>query len=139
MHVVQLNYAIDAGLSDPDEVLARYRTLTGWSDAVAAAGAVRMSVVQRFQRDARVVRNGIEYTFCRSSSVHHAVAGAQPDVVHVNGLIFPAHTWLLRQRLAAPTAMVVQDHGGGVPDSRLGPAGRAIRRWMLGAADAFLF
>lgn len=139
MHVVQLNYAVDERLVDPETVLARYRTLTGWSDALADAGAEHVSVVQRFHRDARIVRNGIDYTFCGASSVYQAVATKQPDIVHVNGLNFPAQTWWLRKRLNRATAIVVQHHGGGVPVARHTRFRRAIRRRMGGAADGFLF
>jgi glycosyltransferase involved in cell wall biosynthesis len=139
MKVVQLNYAFDQTLTDPDALLARYRTLTGWSDAVAGAGADRVTVVQRFHRGARIARNGIEYTFCSPSRVHHTVADAQPDVVHVNGLHFAAQTWALRQMLDRSAAIVVQDHGGGVPAGRRVRFDRAIRRRMSGAVDGFLF
>src|SRR5262245_2053097 len=139
MNVVQLNYAFDKALTDPGALLEAYRTLTGASEAVAAAGANRTSVVQRFHRDARITRNGIEYVFCRPSRVHQAVAAAQPDVVHVNGLHFAARTWALRQRLDRSIAIVVQDHGGGVPAGKRVRLDRAIRRTMSSAADGFLF
>ena len=139
MNVVQLNYAFDKALTDPGALLEAYATLTGFSEAVAAAGADRMTVVQRFHHDARITRNGIEYTFCKLSRVHRTVADAQPDVVHVNGLDFVAHTWALRQWLNRSVAIVVQDHGGGVPAGRRVRFDRAIRRRMSGAVDGFLF
>ena len=139
MHVVQVNFTCDADLADPDALLARYRTLVAWSDAVAAAGAARMTVVQAFPYDARVVRNGIEYMFRPAARLHHAVADARPDLVHVNGLIFPARTWLLRQTLKRRTAIVVQDHGGDAPGDGRTAVHRAFRRSALRAADAFLF
>jgi hypothetical protein len=58
--VVQVNYAFDKGLTDPDELLDRYFTLTGWSEALRGAGAGSVAVVQRFHRDVRVARNGID-------------------------------------------------------------------------------
>jgi glycosyltransferase involved in cell wall biosynthesis len=139
MNVVQLNYAFDKALTDPGALLEAYGTLTGFSEAVAAAGADRTTVVQRFHRDARIRRNGIEYTFCSASRVHQTVADAQPDVVHVNGLHFAARTWALRQRLDRSVAIVVQDHGGGVPAGRRVRVDHAIRRRMSGAVDGFLF
>jgi len=142
MRVVQLNYAFDPALPDPDALLDAYHTLTGWSDAVVAAGAdgdgVTMTVVQRWHRAARVERNGIDYQFCPRSELHRMVTATRPDVVHVNGLIFAASAWLLRQRLPSRTAMVMQDHGGGIPGRLLG-ARRPIARRLLRAADALLF
>src|SRR5437879_2116963 len=55
--VVQVNYGFDKDLADPDALLDRYTTLTSWSDALADAGAARVSVVQRFHRQAQVIRN----------------------------------------------------------------------------------
>ena len=65
LSVVQVNYAFDKGLTDPDALLDRYFTLTGWSDALVRAGAGPVAVVQRFHRDAEVARNGVDYVFRR--------------------------------------------------------------------------
>lgn len=138
MHVVQLNYAFDPALNDPEALLDAYHTLTGWSDAVAAAGADGVTVVQRWRSAARVERNGVAYQFCPRSDLHRVVSAARPDVVHVNGLIFAAPAWLLRRRLPPSTAMVMQDHGGGIPGRLLG-ARRPITRRLLRAADVLLF
>jgi len=138
--LVQVNYEYDKSLSDPDELLDRYFTLTGWGQAARRAGAGRVAVVQRFHRSARLSRDGIEYVFCnaRVPGLSRAVAGLGPDIAHVNGLIFPALTWMLRRMLPASTAVVVQNHSDGGAVGRapfLRVAGRAART----AADAFLF
>ena len=89
--VVQVNYVYDKALADPDALLDRYFTLTGWSDALVEAGAGRVAVVQRFHRDALISRGGVDYVF-RKRGMAAAVAGRAPDVVHVNGLTFPVAT-----------------------------------------------
>ena len=140
LSAVQVNYAFDNDLADAEQALDRYRTLTGWSEALLCAGAGRVAVVQRFHRDAHVSRNGVDYFFRagRAWRLARAVSQLEPDIVHVNGLIFPAATWLLRRALPSTSAIVVQNHsdGGAVGRSpRLRLAGRASR----GAVDAFLF
>jgi glycosyltransferase involved in cell wall biosynthesis len=135
--VVQVNYAFDKGLTEPDELLAHYVTLTGWSEALAGAGAGTVAVVQRFHRDARVARNGIDYIF-RAARMTEAVAACRPDVAHVNGLIFPAQTWMLRRALDPSSAIVVQSHSDGGAIGRA-PALRILGRLARRAADAFLF
>ena len=135
--VVQVNYAYDKRLTDPDELLDRYFTLTGWSDALLRAGARAAAVVQRFHRDAAVTRRGVDYIFKRSG-VAAGAAALHPDIAHVNGLTFPWQTWQLRRALDSSCAIVVQSHADGgaigrAPELRL--PGRALRR----AADAFLF
>ena len=137
LSVVQVNFACDKGLTDPDQLLDRYATLTGWSEALVAAGAARVAVVQRFHCDAHIRRGEVDYLF-RRAGLGAAVARCRPDIAHVNGLEFAARTWLLRRSLASSTAVVVQSHGDGGPVGRsasLRLAARATRR----AADAFLF
>jgi len=46
LSVVQVNYAFDNGLSDPEALLDRYTTLTGWSEAVLAAGDRLIAVIK---------------------------------------------------------------------------------------------
>lgn len=137
LSVVQVNYAFDKGLTDPEQLLDRYHTLTGWSEALQRAGAARVAVVQQFHRDACVTRNGIDYVF-RSTGIPAAVAALGPDIAHVNGLTFPRHTSRLRRRLHRQTAIVVQNHHDGGPVGRA-PLLRLFGRAARGAADGFLF
>lgn len=151
MKVVQVNYAYAAQISDHAALLDTYETLTGWSEAVAGAGA-DVSVVQAFHYDAKLTRNGIEYVFCadarhadgssprrwrRPRALEAAVLAAKPDLVHVNSLEFAPEIWLLRRALPAQVAVVVQDHANAVPRSF--SLKGAVRRRLLSAADAFLF
>ena len=137
LSVVQVNYAFDKQLTDPDQLLARYFTLTGWSEALVHAGAGPVAVVQRFHRDARVARNGVDYIF-RRSAMPAAVVACGPDIAHVNGLEFSVSTWRLRGKLPRPCAVVVQSHGDGGAIGR-DPALRVRGRATRGAVDAFLF
>jgi len=135
--VVQVNYAFDNTLRDPDALLERYATLTGWAEAVRDAGADRSAVVQQFSRAARVVRRGIEYWFV-SGAVGRAAASLSPDVAHVNGLEFAARTWRLRRALPTGAAIVVQNHSDTGPMGR-SPLMRLVGAATRGAVDAFLF
>jgi len=137
LSVVQVNYAFDTGLTDPDQLLDRYFTLTGWSDALQLAGAGPVAVVQRFHRDAEITRQGVRYVF-RQSGVRGATVARRPHVAHVNGLEFPARTWMLRRALDPACAIVVQSHADGGAIGRA-PLLRALGRAARGAADAFLF
>ncbi len=140
MRVVQVNCAADPNLVDPDRLLDRCRTLTGWSDALAEAGA-RVRVVQRFDREATRIRNGVHYSFCRRGQLRSAVLRSAADVVHVNGLRFSTCAWWIRRRLPDGAALVIQDHGGsvGAVNGAIRRARGTVRRLGLRAADAFLF
>jgi glycosyltransferase involved in cell wall biosynthesis len=148
LRLVQLNCAYDGEVSDPAALLDRYDTLTGLSEALAAAG-VSMHVVQRFGRHATLTRQGITYEFVRDDAgempspsaaprvVVDAVRAQEPDVIHIHGLMFPGMVRALRA-LLPNTSLVIQDHGG------MGPPGRIeqIRHpgWRnLDEADAWSF
>ena len=150
--VVQLNLAFDDKIASPEALLDRYHTLTGWSDAVAASGA-SVQTVQRFGIDACARRGAVEYVFVADDhrGVPQAwdavartvgvVAAARPDVVHVNGLMFPGAVVALRTALPE-AAIVLQDHSGTVPRPLPWPLDRlTTARWeqALGGVDACTF
>ena len=131
MRIVQLNLAYDHAISDPQALLDRYHTLTGWSRAVRSAGAA-VRVVQRFATDVTIARDGIDYDFrCDggppipdpsgwSTEVIDAVRAYRPQVIHVNGLMFPA-------MVVAPAAEVRKVAGKVMSASR--PAGSAAAQF----------
>jgi glycosyltransferase involved in cell wall biosynthesis len=137
VRVVQLNYAYDPRLRSAIDLTDRYASLTGWSEALAAAGAAVLTV-QRFHSSARLTRNNLPYVFGPLSVITRATAAFAPDVVHVNGLSFPVQTWWLRRVVPRSAAVVVQDHASGHPAAR-SLAVNALRRWLMHAPDAFLF
>jgi glycosyltransferase involved in cell wall biosynthesis len=143
----------DSEYRDVDALLARYHAMTGWARALAEAGARSVAVVQRFERDAFVRRDGVDYHLVADrappraapwfygSRITRKIRDLHPDVVHVDGLIFPLVVRYLRARLPARTAIVVQDHGGFAVQSASFRSwrGRAFYRFGLGAADSFMF
>jgi glycosyltransferase involved in cell wall biosynthesis len=146
--IVQVNLAYDAGVTDPATLLDRYHTLTDLAAALSAAGA-EVSVVQRFSRTATLARDQVDYHFVPDAGpafpapsstapdLVNAVVATQPDVVHVNGLMFPAMVAALRAALPG-ARIVVQDHAGirapGVIDRMLDNSWRG-----LAEADAYSF
>ncbi len=140
LSVVCVNFGRPTGLATPDALPGHYRTLTEWSEALVEAGA-RVTVVHRFDRRGRCASNGVDYLCSRPGDLHRDVARAGPDVVHVNGLVFPVQTWRLRRALPADVALVIQDHGNYLDGSRPPRPSprRALLRFGLRAADAFLF
>ena len=126
LRIVQLNLAYSPTLPSPDALLAAYHTLTGWADAVTRAGA-EVVTVQRFSTEADLAHGGCRYMFVADAGQSlpdpwepceravTAVLTLEPDVVHVNGLMFPGVVESLRQRLPPEVVIVVQDHSGFVP------------------------
>jgi len=151
--IVQVNAVYDPSAATPDALLDRYPTLTGLSSALRKAGA-DVHVVQRFRAAARTVRDGVPYDMVAdteppwlpalesSRALVQAVTALKPDVVHVNGLIFPALVANLRSAIEPGTAIVVQHHGGSFPHLGWGPLGawrKNTWRNHLAHADAFSF
>ena len=153
LRIVQANAVYDPLAKTPHALLDMYHTLTEWSAAMLAAGA-QVSVVQRFHTANTVQRDGVTYEFTADSQppwlstraapaeFAAAVARHSPDVVHVNGLIFPQLVAAIRNAVGNRTAIVVQHHGGEFPVRGSGPVGQwQRRRWRggLAAADAISF
>lgn len=152
MRIVQLNLAADFSLPAPDALLDRYHTLTGWSRALSGAGA-EVSVVQRFSTGASLTRDESAYTFVAdgrpgllppwevSAPVIDAVSRLAPDLVHVNGLMFPGMLRAIRESVGGNCAIVAQDHSGTVPSRSLLLRTVGRRRWRraFDAIDACSF
>jgi glycosyltransferase involved in cell wall biosynthesis len=153
LRIVQANAVYDAGIKTADALLDAYHTLTEWSVAMANAGAT-VSVVQRFHTDGRIERDGITYQFVKDAELPwlstkgapapfiDAVTRQSPDVVHVNGLIFPQLVAAIRAAAGSRAAIVVQHHGGEFPIRGSGIVGLFLRqRWRKGllAAHAISF
>ena len=148
LRIVQANAVYDPTFQNADALLDMYHTLTEWSVAVAGAGA-SVSVVQRFHTTGRIERDGVPYAFVKDLQAPWlstkdapepfvmAIAQQSPDVVHVNGLIFPQLVAAIRKAVGPRTAIVAQHHGGEFPVSGSGLVGLWRRlRWKRGLTDA---
>jgi glycosyltransferase involved in cell wall biosynthesis len=149
MRVAIVNPVWEPTAPTPEETLHRFRSLTGWANAIAATGAT-VTVHQRFPSSSTMTIAGVSYAFVRDGggpkpgrlwsdarAIAASVQSAEPDLVHVNGVIFP--DWLRRLRRALPSnvRMVAQDHGGWDPAL----ASMWSRLWVrmgLSAMDAVL-
>jgi glycosyltransferase involved in cell wall biosynthesis len=150
MRVAIVNPVWDAACRTPEETLARFVTLTGWASAIRANGADSVTVCQRFRSSAVLESGDVTYRFCAdrhrpvprwstkgTALFHQTLLAADPDIVHVNGLLFPELIRGLRAALPERVALVVQDHGGFDPMA----ASTLTRVWLrrgLAAADAVL-
>jgi glycosyltransferase involved in cell wall biosynthesis len=146
MRVVVVNCAYDPGVADPERTLDAFAALRGWAAGLRAAGA-DVQVVQRHGRDAVLERDGVPYhvvaaggrgrprLFDPLRAVVRRTVGLRPDVVHVNGLVFPLPTRLLRRGLGPGPTLVAQHHAEAPWRGWRG----ALQRWGLAGVDAYLF
>lgn len=153
LRIVQANAVYDPAAKTAGELLDRSRALTEWSAAIARAGAAS-TVIQRFRATGREQRDGVDYEFVADKeppwlstkgapeAFIKTVAAQSPDVVHVNGLIFPRLVAGIRAAVGGKVAIVAQHHGGQFPIRGSGLVGIWQRqRWRngLAAADAISF
>ncbi|MBA3534331.1 MAG: hypothetical protein H0T73_20615, partial [Ardenticatenales bacterium] len=108
MHIALLNYAYEAAMRSPEELLERYETLTGWAQGLRLAGS-HVTVWQRFHHDALLVRDSIHYHFVADGfsptlrmwqipwRLHQQIMRQNPDVLHINGLLFPLQSRIVKQ------------------------------------------
>lgn len=145
MRIVNLSYFYDAGLTDPDQLIERYRTTTTLAAELAKPGH-EIHVVHRFLNNALVERQGVQFHFVKDRfppglkpwqiplTLHNLVASLEPELVHIHSLSFAAQAWCLRTRLNRACAIVMQDHAG-QPMRRFG----GVQRQLLKSMDGFLF
>lgn len=146
MRVVVANLVFGADLGEPDALLSRFGTLTGLAEALLESG-LKVSVVQRFSRNAEVTRNGVPYLFFADGGdpipkprdmprrLIRAVRAASPDVVHLNGLSFPSQLAALMLATRRRPVFAVQHHAGAPDGGRRG----LLQRVVTPLADGFLF
>ncbi len=153
MKIGIVNYAYPAHRQTPEAALAGMPSLTGWAAALRAAGAHRVTVLQRFERPGEMAQGDITYQFIADTGgplpagrripqrLHAALIATQPDLVHVNGQIFPVQTLALRRSLPQSTAIVIQHHAGDpLPIRGLkGRLRRVVDRLGLRCADGWFF
>jgi glycosyltransferase involved in cell wall biosynthesis len=118
LRVVQVSFHVDAQDRDAETLLRAWPTLPAVASAAARAG-VKVAVVQAAQRSAVLERDGVVYYFVNDTSrrparVFERVASLSPDVVHVQGLVFPRASRPL-SRAVPGVPILVQDHGSVVP------------------------
>jgi glycosyltransferase involved in cell wall biosynthesis len=138
MRLAIVNPVWDSGITSPDATLDRFRTLTGWADALVDAGAT-VTVFQRFPTAAAAWRAGVHYAFVPDDGpavpsrrwsgwpeLTPALAAVKPDIVHINGVVFPEWLRACRRRWPLHMKMIAQDHGGWHPQRA-----SALARWWV--------
>jgi glycosyltransferase involved in cell wall biosynthesis len=122
MKVAQLSFFRDRRRR-PADILRDWWVLVDCAEMVAATGA-SVTVFQACRESASIEQNGVLYHFIApelgtglmggSRKLARLLRGLQPDILHVNGLAFPADTRQLA-RILPETPIFLQDHADRVP------------------------
>jgi glycosyltransferase involved in cell wall biosynthesis len=126
LRVVQVSFHADTQRRDPESLLRAWPTLPAVAVAVARAG-VDVTVVQAAHYRQTLERDGVTFEFVddtrgmpprllglvplirRPSRVLDRIVALAPDVVHVQGLVYPVAVYQLA-RAVRGTPILVQDH-----------------------------
>ena len=132
-------------LRTPRHLLDAYRTTTGWSEALLAAGLEPVTVIG-FTHDDELRHGGADYVFVAGSHAPmrsrrlpwrllRRVRDLRPDVVHLHSLIFPLQARALRCLLPSEVPIVVQHHA----ERPFGGWQGSLQRWGLAPVDGYFF
>ncbi|RMH71055.1 MAG: glycosyltransferase [Gemmatimonadetes bacterium] len=145
MHIVFVHYYYDEDLASYRDLFARYQTTVDWANMMRDSGA-QVTVAHRYRETVYLEKEGVTYAFIADPfggrlrgyqlpvAMHRYIAALKPDIIHINGLIFPYQTMALKQQL--PNVPVVVQHHAEKPFHGWR---RWLQRWGLRQVDAFFF
>ncbi len=113
MRIVSTSYIKTEGFNDPDDWLKRISFYTGIFNELAKQHDVIS--IERINYEGECQQNGVQYFFIRLKRkivrfpfrMHRLIKNLQPDVVFVNGFIFPLQIIQLRLKLGRSVKIVV--------------------------------
>src|SRR5260221_843435 len=141
MNFVSITYPREAAFNDPLAWLHRIRAYTGVLEALATKHAVVS--IGRINYTGTITVNGVRHLFHDAGGRRLPAAwklNAQarrlhPDIVLVQGMIFPLEVILLRRQLGRTVKIIVQNHAEKAGKGRR----RVLQQVADPAIDAYLF
>jgi glycosyltransferase involved in cell wall biosynthesis len=113
MHILSTGYSHSHGYSSPDEWLERIGFYTGILEELARTH--RVSSIEQIDYEGILKRGGVDYHFIDTrrgetrgaTRLNKYIRSLKPDVVLVNGLIFPLQVIHLRSMVPARTKIIL--------------------------------
>ncbi len=141
MKFVSLTYTKKSKFTQPDAWLQRIRAYIGVLEALAKQHSVIS--LDRIDYKGEVFVNGVVHHFPEFGNhrllvawrLNRYTAQQQPDIVLVQGMLFPLHVILLRIQLGRKTKIIIQNHAEKPGLGRLGMVQRLADPFI----DAYLF
>jgi glycosyltransferase involved in cell wall biosynthesis len=114
---IDLNYHTHSHLSDPEEVLELQKASIGFVEFIKEKLSIQLIKHMNYEGEKNI--NGVRYSFFKSRNkfwyipfrTHTFIKKQQPDIVLIQGLIFPIQLISLRFQLGKRTKIIVQHHG----------------------------
>lgn len=142
MKFVSITYTKKTQFSEPGAWLQRIRAYLGVLEALAKQQHAVISL-DRISYKGEIVVNGVAHHFPDFGSnplmvawrLNRYTARQHPDIVLVQGMLFPLHVILLRIQLGKKTKIIIQNHAEKPGQGRLGMFQRLADPFI----DAYLF
>ncbi len=141
LRFIDLNYHYHAGFSHPAEVMHEHRLSTGYARHLRDKMEVIM--VKHLNHTGNEVIEGIPCHFFKRTNrfwqipfpTHRFIKSVNPDIIAVQGFIFPLQVLALRRAVGKHCRIIIQHHGE--------QPYRGIKKWIqriaCRRADAFVF
>lgn len=115
--LVDLNYHSHPKISNPAEVLEIQKASIGFVELIKERLSIHLIKHMDFEGERNI--NGVCYSFFKSKNkfwhipfkTHHFIKKQKPDIVLIQGLVFPLQLIALRFQLGKRTKIIVQHHG----------------------------
>src|SRR5436190_7312463 len=145
MKIVSTSYTNTPGFSDPRAWLKRINFYTGILEELAKHYEVES--IEQINYSGKLEQRGVQYHFpdLRGSKfyfpwqLHNFIKGLNPDIVFVNGLIFPLQIIQLRLKLGRRVKIIVLHRGekpfGGIKGFLQKLADKMINAYLFTSAE----
>jgi len=115
--LIDLNYHTHSGISNPEEVMELQKASIGFVEFIKEKLSIELIKHLNYQGEKYV--NGVKYRFFKSNNkfwyipfkTHKYIQKQNPDIVLIQGFIFPLQLIFLKFKLPKKTKIMVQHHG----------------------------
>lgn len=136
MRIVFTSYVRSPEFNDPLAWIRRIDGYVGILEALAKHHEVL--AIERINFEGRIEKNGVQYHFIKLKGkknyfpwqMHRLIKSLQPDIVFVNGLIFPLQVLQLRMHLGSGVRILAQNHAE--------KPSNGVKGWLQRKADRYI-
>src|SRR3569623_965826 len=115
--LVDLNYHSHSKITDPEEVLEIQNASIGFVEFIKERLSIHLIKHMDFEVERNI--NGVRYSFFKSKNkfwyipfkTHRFIKKQKPNIVLIQGLVFPLQLIALKFQLGKMTKIIVQHHG----------------------------
>ena len=115
--LIDLNYHTHSDLSNPEDVLELQKASIGFVDFIKEK--VSIQLIKHLNYEGEKYLDGVKYVFFKSKNkfwyipfkTHRYIQKQNPDIVLVQGLIFPLQLIALKVKLGKKIKIIIQHHG----------------------------